>query len=215
MKPIVILGAGRHGRGAVEILDGLQMAVAGFLDDTKPTGEPVSGRPVLGAFATMRDLAFVRDHAWFVAVGDNYTRRTLCRELADADASFASVIHPSAQISPSATLGRGLYIGACSVVQTGSIVGDWALLGAHAYVGIDGSVGDAAFVGHGSILAAGTSVGACTFLGSGAIMANDASVGADCTVGAGSVVTRALPDGSTAYGVPARPAPITRRPFKR
>ena len=97
-NPIVVVGAGRHGR-STDILDSQGLAVAGFLDDTRPKGDMVSGYPVLGGFATLHDPAFVRDHTWFVAIGDNQTRRDLCRALADAGADFANVVHPLASIS--------------------------------------------------------------------------------------------------------------------
>jgi UDP-perosamine 4-acetyltransferase len=214
-KPVVIVGAGRHGRATADILDSRNTIVAGYLDDTKPKGDTVSGHPVLDGLGAMHDPAFVRDHAWFVALGDNGVRSKLCWLLADAEACFVNVIHPFAQISRRATLGRGLYIGACATVSVGSIIGDWALIGAYAFVGVDGRIGEAAFIGHASIIAAGTSVGARSFLGSGTILSNDAPVGDDCVIGASSLVTRALPDGTTAYGVPARPAPLKRNPFGR
>jgi sugar O-acyltransferase (sialic acid O-acetyltransferase NeuD family) len=212
--PIVVVGAGRHGRGSADILESQGLSVAGYVDDTRPKGEMVSGFPVLGGFAQMRDPAFVRDHSWFVAIGDNETRKNLCRALADAGANFANVVHPLASVSRRATLGRGLYFGACTTVQTGAHIGDWVLFGAHVYVGVDGRIGEAAFIGHGVIISAGTSIGAGTFLGSGVTLSNNASVGIDCVVGANSLVMRSMPDDTTAYGVPARPAPLKRKPFK-
>jgi sugar O-acyltransferase (sialic acid O-acetyltransferase NeuD family) len=173
------------------------------------------GYPVLGQFSAMRDQAFVRSHAWFVAIGDNSIRCDLCHALADMGASFANVIHPSAQISRRATLGRGLYIGPCAVASMGSILGDWVIMGAQAYLGVEGCVGNGAFLGHGTILSGGTSIGARSFLGSGTIVSNDASVGDDCVVGASSLVIGTLPDATTAYGVPAKPAPLRRQPFRR
>ena len=214
-SPIVIVGAGRHGGGVADILDSQEVTVAGYLDDTKSKGVIVLGHPVLDGFSAMRDRAFVIDHSWFVAIGDNHIRSELCRALANEGASFVSVIHSSAQISRRATLGRGLYVGACATVPTGSIIGDWALIGAHAYLGLDGRVGDAAFIGHGSILAGGASVGARSFLGSGTILSNDASVGDDCIIGASSLVMGHFPNGTTAFGIPARPAPLRRQPFRR
>jgi sugar O-acyltransferase (sialic acid O-acetyltransferase NeuD family) len=214
-KPIVVVGAGRHGRGCTDILECQRLAVAGFLDDTKPKGEIVAGYPVLGGLAAMNDSAFVRDHQWFVAIGDNQARRDLCRTLADAGADFANVVHPLTHVSRLATVGKGIYLGAGATLQTGTVIGDWALFGAQVYVGIDVSVGEAVFLGHGTILSAGTSVGPGAFLGSGVILSNDASVGADCVVGASSLVMRSIPDGTTAYGVPARPAPLKQHPFRR
>jgi sugar O-acyltransferase (sialic acid O-acetyltransferase NeuD family) len=216
-NPIVIVGAGNHGRGVVDILDNAEATnnIAGYLDDTKAVAEIVLGHPVLGGLSAIRDRAFVVDHAWFVAVGDNRSRSDLCRRLADAGACFVSAIHPSAQISRRATLGRSLYVGACANVLACVAVGDWAHISAHTFIGVDGRVHEGAYLGPGAVLAAGTSVGARSFLGAGTTLSNDASVGADCVVGANSLVRGHLPDGTTAYGVPARPAPLRQRPFKR
>jgi acetyltransferase-like isoleucine patch superfamily enzyme len=43
-----------------------------------------------------------------------------------------------------------------------------------------------------------------TFVGMGALVLPERRVGANAIVGAGAVVTRHLPDGVTAVGVPAR-----------
>lgn len=216
-KPVVIVGAGRQGRNIAEILEAAESAapVAGFLDDTKPAGEKIIGHSVLDDFAAMRDPAFVLDHAWIVAIGDNLVRRDLCRALAEAGATFVSAVHRTAQISRMATLGRGLFIGPLSSVGADSMIADWVALEAHVRVGVDVRIGEAAFLGPGTLVTGGSSVGARSFLGAGTVVSNEVSVGADCVVGANSVVVRDLPDGSTAYGSPARPASLTRRPFKR
>jgi acetyltransferase EpsM len=216
-KPVVIVGAGRQGRNIVEILEGAEAPgpVAGFLDDTKAVGEKIFSHPVLNGFAAIRDPRFVLDHAWIVAIGDNLIRRDLYRTLVDSDATIVSAIHPTACISRGAILGRGLFIGPLSSIGADSKIGDWSVLEAHVRVGVDVRIGEAAFLGPGAITTGGSSVGAHSFLGAGTIINNNTSVGADCTVGANSVVTRDLPDGTSAYGSPARPAPLNQRPFKR
>jgi len=47
-------------------------------------------------------------------------------------------------------------------------------------------------------------VGSRCFIGARAILLPGVTVGDDCVVGAGSVITRDIPDGSVAAGVPAR-----------
>jgi sugar O-acyltransferase (sialic acid O-acetyltransferase NeuD family) len=216
-NPIVIVGAGRQGRNIAETLENAEATapVAGFLDDTKPAGSTILGVRVLAGFSAMHDKTFVHDHGWIVAIGDNLVRSELCRALADAGATFVSAVHPTAQLSRTAALGRGVFVGPLCSVGTGSTIGDWAVLEGHTRIGVDVRVAEGAFFGPGVILTGGSSVGARSFLGAGTTLCNDVSVGADCVVGANSLVTRDLPDGATACGTPARPARLNRRPFKR
>jgi sugar O-acyltransferase (sialic acid O-acetyltransferase NeuD family) len=216
-KPIVIVGGGRHGRVVLDVFDGDEavIPVAGYLDDTMPVGEKVYGYPVLNGFAAIHDRAFVLDHSWFVALGDNVVRRDLYRILANTGATIVNAIHSSAQISRRATLGRGLYIGPFASMGPGTAIGDWAIVEGHGRLGSNVRVGEAAFLGAGVTLTGESSVGDGSFLGAGTVVSNKVSVGADCVVGANSTVIRHLPDGITAAGSPAQPKPMTRRPFKR
>jgi sugar O-acyltransferase (sialic acid O-acetyltransferase NeuD family) len=216
-KPVVIVGAGRHGCLLAETLAKSKTAgsVAGFLDDTKPADSTVLGYRVLGKFSLVQDAAFVRDYAWLVAIGDNLDRSNLCRSLANADASFVNAIHPTAEVSQAATLGRGVFIGQFASVGSHTTVGDWACIQPHAMLGAEVRVSEGAFIGAGSMVMAGVSMGARSFLGVAAVVCDEASVGADCVVGAKSLVISDVPDGGTVCGIPARPAPLTRRPFKR
>lgn len=118
-NPFVIVGAGRHGRYVAETLEAVG-PIAGFLDDTKAAGETVNGHPVLAGFGKMRDPTFVRDHIWFVAIGDNAPRSRVFRELADAGAEFVNVIHSTAFVSRTATLGRGVFVGNLTVINPNS-----------------------------------------------------------------------------------------------
>lgn len=216
-KPVVIVGAGRHGRLVAETLEkrGTADPVAGYLDDTKPANEIIDGYPVLAGFAAMRDPAFVRDHAWFVAIGDNSARTDLSQALADAGADFVNVVHPNVDISRTTTLGRGVFLSGFNKIGSRSAIGDWVILGAYTCIGLDVSIGEGVFTGPGVIVTGGSSIGARSFLGAGAIISNDVSVGADCVVGAKSLVLRDLPDRTTAYGIPARAAPLKQQPLRR
>jgi UDP-perosamine 4-acetyltransferase len=206
VKRIVIIGAGRQGRNVAEVFaaQAPPPAVAGFLDDTKARHETVIGVPVLGGFDRLDDEAFLADHAWFVAIGDNRVRQRLGKRLAEAGAEITNAIHPFTTISSFARIGRGVFIAAFSRVGSNSLVEDWVLIEANAHIGCDVVVGNSAFVGPGGILAGGSSVGALSFIGSNAVISNTISVGDECTIGANAVVVRDVPQRSRAQGVPAR-----------
>ena len=88
-------------------------------------------------------------------------------------------------------------------VGAGSNVQDCAVL--HGADGFPVVVGEGVTIGHGAIVH-GCTIGDNTLVGMGAIVLNGAHVGSDCIIGAGALVTQGtvIPDGSVAFGSPAR-----------
>ncbi len=93
----------------------------------------------------------------------------------------------------------GIEIGAQSNIQDCAVV--------HTDVDYPVKIGDGVTVGHGAIVH-GCEIGDNTIVGMGSIVLNGAKVGKDCIIGAGALVTggKEIPDGSVAYGNPAKVA---------
>jgi carbonic anhydrase/acetyltransferase-like protein (isoleucine patch superfamily) len=89
------------------------------------------------------------------------------------------------------------------VVGAESNVQDCAVL--HGATDFGVVVGNGVTIGHGAIVH-GCTIGDNALIGMGAIVLNGAQIGRDCIVGAGAVVTQGtvIPDGSVAFGSPAR-----------
>jgi acetyltransferase-like isoleucine patch superfamily enzyme len=79
------------------------------------------------------------------------------------------------------------------------------ILNSGAVVEHDCVVGDGAHVSPNATLTGNVRVGARSWVGAGAVVLPGVRVGDDARVGAGAVVTRAVTDGATVMGVPARP----------
>ena len=122
------------------------------------------------------------------------------------------VLLPGARVSGAVTMGRG-----CSVWYNAVIRGDEAPITVgedtnvqdnavlHTTEGAPLVVGSGVTIGHSAILHSCT-VGDNTLIGMGAIVLDGAVVGSSCLVGAGALVTggTVIPDGSMAFGSPAR-----------
>lgn len=93
--------------------------------------------------------------------------------------------------------GAPITIGARSNVQDNVTI--------HVDPGFPVHVGDGVSIGHNAIVH-GCTVGDNTIVGMGAILLNGARIGRDCVVGAGALVAQGaeIPDGSVAFGSPAR-----------
>jgi len=200
--PLVIVGAGGHARVVLEAL--LPRLAVGHLSP-EPTDDRRLGAHLGGddAIATLADggHAFALGLGFVDAAGAR--RRAGVLDLL-ADAELVTIIHASAAISPSATVGAGTFVAAAAVLGTDVQVGRAAIVNTGAVVDHDCVIGDNAHVAPGVTLSGGITVGANTLIGAGATVIQGVTIGASVVVGAGAVVVSDLPDGATAVGVPAR-----------
>ena len=153
--------------------------------------------------------------AVIAAVGDNTLRARLCAELLEHRRNLATIVHPSAVVSRSASIGPGCYLGENAVVRSNSALGSGVFLNAGAVVSHDCEVGD--FVTFGPNAASGghVTIGAQTMIGVGASIRPWIRVGRGCVVGAGAAVVGDIEDGMAAMGVPARATPRSASPGKQ
>lgn len=199
---MILIGAGGHAREVLDILAAAGLPPPeGVLDD-RPEAAARLGLPHLGGFAALEAVCAGRPVA--VAVGDTGMRAALAARLAASGALRPVLRHPAAVVSPSARIGAGAQILALAYLGAGAEVAADAIVNVAAVVGHDSVLGPAAHLAARAVLSAGASAGARTLIGNGAVVLPRVAVGADAVVGAGAVVTRALPDGARAWGVPAR-----------
>lgn len=118
-------------------------------------------------------------------------------------------VGPYSHLRRGANLGRGVHIGNFGEVKN-STLGPGVKMGHFSYLG-DATVGEHVNIGAGTITCNydgerkhPTVIEERAFIGSDTMLVAPVTVGAGSRTGAGSVVTRDVPPGSLAYGVPAR-----------
>ena len=206
-RPIVVYGAGGHGREIAALIRDLRRAgesweLQGFLsDDPTSWGNEVAGAPVLGdgQWAAHR-------HGLAVAlgVGDPAARYRVVANLAEYDLDFPPLVHPTATIMERSSIGRGGIAAAGVVVTVDVEVGEFAVLNVQASLSHDCRAGPYATLGPRAALPGGVIVGTGCDIGAGTSSVPRVVVGDWAIVGAGAVITRDLPADCTAVGVPAR-----------
>lgn len=207
MEPLVIIGAGGHGRVVLDIVRtaGLYQPI-GFVDaETRLAGSRVGGLSVLGPTNVLPKLRQQHRvlHA-IVAIGDNRTRLRYTSAMQAEGFELVSAIHPTAFVSPSAKLGVNVVVGPNASIITESRIGDSVIINTGAIVEHECEIAEAVHVAPGACLAGRVRVGSCAFIGIGAQVIQCLAVGEGATVGAGAVVLEDVADGATVVGVPAR-----------
>jgi UDP-perosamine 4-acetyltransferase len=202
---IVVIGGGGHARVVMEVLLAAGWRVAGYTDPGDRAGS-FGALPCLGDDAVLPVLAGRFRHA-IVALGDNALRERWALRAAELGFELGNAIHPSARISPSVTLGRGIAVMANAVVNAATAILDNAVVNTAATVDHDCRLGRAVHVAPGCHLAGYVTVEDGALVGVGAIVGRGRPlrIGAGAVVGAGSVVFRDVPPLATVAGNPARP----------
>jgi len=188
------------GSFALEIVEYARVAghdVAGLLElvDGSRIGSEVHGLPVLAP----------EDARGAAAVGLAGNRLELWALLAEYALTAASIVHPTAHVSPSAQLAEGVVIGPLAVVGAAAEIGPQALAARGVLVGHHTSIGAGVVLNPGANVGGNTRIGEGATLGMGATVVNGVEVGANAVVAAGAVVLRPVEAETRVQGVPARP----------
>ncbi len=207
---VIGLGSGGHAKGLIELL--LQNAhyqVVGLLDrDPTRRGQKMFGVPILGDDALIPKLVAQGVSHFFIGIGSIGTTMPRMRlyQLACAHGlSPIDVVHPTAAISPSAKIGRGLTALAYSIINADVSIGENVIVNSGAVVEHDCSLEDHVHIATRATLAGTVQVQTGAHIGVGATVRQGITIGQNAIVGAGAVVVHDVADDTTVVGVPARP----------
>ena len=173
MKNIVIIGAGDLGKEIVWLIEDINKVaptylILGFLDDdVGKHGEEFYGYKVLGKVDRLEELSVKRDISAVIAIQDGQTRR----EIVTNHPSFSrweTIIHPSAVVASSSTIGFGSVLFPQVTVSVDSRLGAFGLFYTHATVCNDCVLGDYVSVMCGASILEHARIGAECFLAAGA-----------------------------------------------
>jgi sugar O-acyltransferase (sialic acid O-acetyltransferase NeuD family) len=198
------MGAGGHAKVVAEAalvrFPALELA---FLDIRYPELSTVLGYPVVGCDSDAATFSSYYAHV-VVALGDNRLRMARIAALADAGFELPILVHPTAWVSPSASIGSGTVIFGGAVVNAEVHLGTGCIVNTGATIDHDCNLGDAVHISPGAHIGGGTTIGARTWVGIGAAVSHCIRIGSDVMIGAGAAVVSDLPSSVKAVGVPAR-----------
>lgn len=161
MKPLLIIGAASFGRLVSVLAQECGRSVAGFIDDTR------DGPDILGGTRDLGDTLPPSAYDLVMAVGYLHlqARLTLYTRLRDAGFHFPALVHPSARISPRASIGDGSLVMAGADVDAFSSVGEACVLWPRSVVSHDSCIGSNTFISPAATLCGFVTVGQSSFVG--------------------------------------------------
>jgi UDP-perosamine 4-acetyltransferase len=205
----VLVGAGGHARVVLDAARASGALEVIAVVDVRPElrGSSFEGVEVIGdesalSLARHRGARAILLGVGSVDVAD--TRRRLFERIVVLGLELPVVRHPSAVISPSATIGAASVVFAGAIVNPGARIGTNVIVNTAAVLDHDVQIGDHAHVSPGAHLAGGVVVGEESHIGIGSSIIQGVRIGARVVVGAGAVVLHDVADGDRVAGVPAR-----------
>lgn len=210
--PLLIIGRGGFGTETVEVVRSINalggaIEIVGIADDDPSThGTERLGVPVIGGIEEAAHR--VRDAALVVTIGNPSSfdsRRRIVERLGEEDARYATLVHPTAVVPPSARLGVGCVVHANVVMTADVVVGRHVVMMPAAVLTHGDRVGDYVTIASGAMLAGEVAIGSGAYVGAGALIRERVSIGEGSLIGMGAIVLADVPPGEVWAGAPAAP----------
>jgi len=211
MKKAIILGAGGTGRDIVGFLEQINSVnptydCLGFLDDDlAKLGQMIAGIAVLGPLETVLQYG---ETIVFDGLGSPRAyqdRQRLIEELLIPAEQFEPLVHPTAVIAPTCTIGSGCIVYPFTMIGPEASLGEHVTVLSHTVVHHDCIIGGYSIIASGCNISGSVTVGRSCYLGAGCSIRDGIQVGEGALVGMGSVVVADLAPGSVVAGNPAKP----------
>ena len=177
--------------------------IGGYVDDA---GDVLFNRaayamPYLG---TIDQVVIAPDDRFVLAIGSPRTKRILQARIAERGGRFATLVHPSCLITPTATVEEGALLCPGCIIGVDSTIERFATLNTGSGTGHDARVGAFAVLASRVAISGYAIVGEDASVGSGVVLLPNVKVGAGALVGPGCILYRSVPAGVTVFAPPAK-----------
>ena len=203
IRKLLILGRGNF---AVEVADLVNdvpgYTVAGFVEnmERERCRDGFEGLPLFW----IDDIDGMSHDCLAVCAFGTTRRSGFIAQVSELGFRFATIVHPTATMSGSSSVGEGSIISPGVIVAAKTIVGNHVIINRGSSIGHHTVIGDVTTIGPGANIAGSCNIGQKTFIGMGAIVLDHINIGSNSVVGAGALVTKDVPDNVQVMGIPAR-----------
>ena len=203
-KEIIIVGAGGH---AAEIIDYIgvwnllredKIEVKGLIDDNQDNYEHYNFRaPFLGSIHGH----VVDESAYYLmGIANIEFRKKIVLDLLEKGAKLSGFIHPSAEISPSATIEEGVVISRNSTVGPMAKIGKHTIINSRCTIGHDSEIGEFNFISPLCAISGNSKIGNDNLIGTNVVTLPGVKMGDRNKIGAGVVLFFEVSSDTTVVG---------------
>ncbi len=207
MKRLAIVGSGDMGQLiAYHATTDKHYEVVGYFDDFRQAGEDVCGYPVLGKLSAMYDsyAAGAFDEI-IIAIGYKHLafRKKIYSELVSV-IPLGRMIHSTSYVAPSCSIGKGVVILPCCVLDNNVVVEDNVFINTAVNIAHDSTVKKHTFLSPRAAIAGFVVVGECCNIGINSTLIDNIILTDFVQTGGGAVVIENIEQPGTYVGVPAK-----------
>ena len=161
-KNLIILGAGGHGHVVKEVAEAMGIFnKIDFLDD--------NSNEAMGLCS--ENSEFIDEYTYAIpAFGNNKLRMEWIEKLEKNKFQIPTLIHPTAYISPSATISLGTVVEAKAVVNTNSKIGKGSIISIGTIIDHDAAIGYGCHLDCGSVVKSNCVIAALSKINSGQVI---------------------------------------------
>ncbi len=204
LKQLIIIGAGGH---AAELDDYISFIntqaaaplyqVVGFLDDNPENYAHYRlSAPLLGGVLSH---AIRKDCMYVMGIANLAYRKQFTEHFLAEGAFFETIVHPTAYISASAQIGKGVVIGPMANIGPNAVVGDYTLINSRCSLGHDTKIGEYNFISPNVCFSGYTQIGNSNLFGINSATIPGIIVGDNNKIMAGMVLDKNVGDGETVF----------------
>jgi acetyltransferase EpsM len=209
---IAVIGNGGHSKVVRDlILSCEENAIVGILDDRYEEVRLVEDIFFGPIKAAKKLVEYFTDIKFVIAIGDNKVRQSIVQRLKIPDTCYATLIHKSAVVSPSAKIGNGTVVMPNSVINANAEIGLHSIINTGSIVEHDCKAGNYVHVCPSATITGAVHLEDGAFIGAGATVIPNINIGEGTIIGAGAAVIHHIPSYNTATGVPAKIHKINER----